>query len=309
MPGTTPSSATPSTPSPTGRSVTVIGLGPMGQAMAGTFLDRGYEVTLWNRTPSRADDLVARGATLAASVEEALGANELVILSLIDYAAMHTVLGQAEDALDGRVVVNLSSDTPRKTEEGARWVTERGGVFLAGGVTNPPSGIGDPASYTFYSGPSEPLERHRAALETLTRVEHLGEEPSRAALMYQIGMTMFWTSLLSFWQAIALANAHGLKAADILPHAISTMEANTGFFTFYADRIDADNHAGDVDRLSMDAASAEHVLHTMADAGVDTTLPKAVMELFERGMASGHAAESASVLLEEMRAQGGGRSA
>ncbi|MFE7133033.1 NAD(P)-dependent oxidoreductase [Streptomyces sp. NPDC057638] len=309
MSGTAPSPATTAAPSPAGRSVTVIGLGPMGQAMAGAFLDRGYEVTLWNRTPSRADGLVARGATLATSVEEALRANELVVLSLIDYATMHTVLGQAEDALSGRVVVNLSSDTPRKTEEGARWVTERGAAFLAGGVTSPPSGIGDPASYTFYSGPSEPLERHRATLETLTQVEYLGEDPSRAALMYQIGMTMFWTSLLSYWQAIALANAHGLKAADILSHAVTTMSANREFFGFYADRIDAGNHAGDVDRLAMGTASAEHVLHTMEDSGVDTTLPKAVLELFERGMASGRAAESVSSLVEEIRAQGAGRSA
>lgn len=41
--------------------VTVIGLGPMGRAMAAALLDRGYAVTVWNRTASRADDLVARG--------------------------------------------------------------------------------------------------------------------------------------------------------------------------------------------------------------------------------------------------------
>ncbi|MEV4184161.1 NAD(P)-binding domain-containing protein, partial [Streptosporangium canum] len=44
------------------KSVTVIGLGPMGQAMADAYLDGGYEVTVWNRTAGRADRLVARGA-------------------------------------------------------------------------------------------------------------------------------------------------------------------------------------------------------------------------------------------------------
>ncbi|MFD7522111.1 NAD(P)-binding domain-containing protein [Paenibacillus chitinolyticus] len=42
------------------KSVTVIGLGPMGQAMAGVYLERGYQVTVWNRTPDKADELAAR---------------------------------------------------------------------------------------------------------------------------------------------------------------------------------------------------------------------------------------------------------
>ncbi|MFB7032346.1 NAD(P)-dependent oxidoreductase, partial [Streptomyces sp. NPDC056295] len=57
---------------------------------------------------------------------------------------------------------------------------------------------------------------------------------------------------------------------------------------------------GDVDRLAMGAASAEHVLHTSADAEVSTTLPAAVVELFRRGMDTGRAADSFSTLVELM---------
>lgn len=119
--------------------------------------------------------------------------------------------------------------------------------------------------------------------------------------MYQIGMVMFWTSMLSYWQAITLADANGLEAADILPHAVETANSLPGFFSFYAERIDAGRHSGDVDRLAMGMASVEHVLHTNADAGVDTTLPAAVVELFRRGMDAGHAADSFSALVELMK--------
>lgn len=288
--------------SSTVQSVTVIGLGPMGQAMAGAFLDRGYDVTLWNRTPSRADALVARGAVLAPTVEKALASNELVILSLTDYDAMYALLEPAGAALAGRVLVNLSSDTPEKARVAARWAAERGAVHLTGGVTVPPSGIGRPDSSTFYSGPREVFDRHRPALEVITgRTDYRGEDAGLAALMYQIGMVMFWTSLLAYWQAIALADANGLKAADILPHAVETANSLPGFFSFYAERVDAGLHTGDVDRLAMGMASIEHVLHTNADAGVDTTLPAAAVELFRRGMDAGHAADSCSALLELMK--------
>ncbi|GLF95834.1 NAD(P)-dependent oxidoreductase [Streptomyces yaizuensis] len=289
--------------------LTLVGLGPMGRAMGQVLLDRGHPLTVWNRTASRADDLVAQGAVRAPDVAAALAANELVVLSLTDYDAMYALLEPAAGALAGRVVVNLSSDTPEKTRAGARWIAERGGTLIAGGVTVPPSGIGEPGSSTFYSGPREEFERHRATLEALTRTDYRGEDPGLAALMYQIGMVMFWTSMLSYWQAVALADANGLTASDILPHAAGTMTAMPGFLSFYAPRVDAGNHEGDVDRLAMGAASVEHVRHTMADAGVDTALPDAVVALFERGMAAGHGADSFSSVVELLKRPAGGAGA
>ncbi|MFF6787159.1 NAD(P)-binding domain-containing protein [Streptomyces sp. NPDC012510] len=281
--------------------VTVIGLGPMGQAMVHALLGQGHHVTVWNRTVSRADALVARGAVLAKSAEDAVAANELVVLSLTDYDATYTVLEPASHALTGRVLVNLSSDTPEKTRAGARWVSEHGAVHLTGGVNASPSGIGQPESSTFYSGPREVFEAHRSTLEVLTSADYQGEDPGLAALLYQMGMVMFWTSMLSYWQVIALADANGLTAADVLPHAIETMTGMPGFLSFYTERIDAGEHPGDVDRLAMGMASVEHVLHTNADAGVDTTLPAAVAALFRRGMDAGHAADSFSSLVELMK--------
>ncbi|MER7759881.1 NAD(P)-binding domain-containing protein [Streptomyces sp. NPDC097619] len=285
----------------TKQAVTVIGLGPMGQAMVNAFLDKGHQVTVWNRTASRADALVARGAVLAGSVEEAVRTNELVVLSLTDYASMYAVLEPAADALAGRVFVNLSSDTPEKTREGARWIQERGAKHISGGVTVPPSGIGDPESSTFYSGARAEFDRYKSTLEALTSTDFRGEDPGLAALEYQIGMAMFWTSMLGYWQAIALASANGLKAADILANAKSTVESLPGFLAFYAERVDAGNHEGDVDRLAMGLASVEHVLHTIADSGVDTALQAAVVDIFKRGVDEGHAADSFSSLIELMK--------
>lgn len=77
------------------------------------------------------------------------------------------------------------------------------------------------------------------------------------------------------------------------------------FLSFYAERIDAGEHSGDVDRLAMGMASVEHVLHTNADAGVDTALPAAVVDLFRRGMDAGHGADSFSSVVELLKQAGG----
>ncbi|MGR6923877.1 NAD(P)-dependent oxidoreductase [[Actinomadura] parvosata] len=277
--------------------VTVIGLGPMGQAMAGAYLDKGYEVTVWNRTAARADELVARGARRAGSVEAALTANTLVVLSLIDYDAADAVLAQAPPAaLAGRTFVNLTSDTPDRARRAAAWLAERGAVQITGGVQVPPPGIGTPGAMTYYSGPKDVIEAHRAALEVLTGIDHLGEDPGLAALYYQIGIDMFWTALTGYLHGQAVAEANGISAAEFLPRAVKTMDVRY-FLEFYAPRITAGHHEGDVERVSMGVASMEHVLRTTQAAKVDDSLPSAVLELFRRGVAAGHGGQSLTSLI------------
>ncbi len=278
-------------------SVSVLGLGPMGQAMAGAYLGAGYEVTVWNRTPARADDLVARGARRAESVQAAVTAAELVVLSLIDYDAVDAVLAQVPDtALAGRVLVNLTSDTPDRARAKAAWLVERGAVPITGGVQVPPPGIGTPEAMTYYSGPAAVIEAHRPALEVLSGIDHLGEDHGLAPLYYQIGIDMFWTALAGYLHGQAVAQANGISAQEFLPRAVKTMDLKY-FLEFYAPRITAGHHEGDVDRVSMGAASIEHVLRTAEAAGVDGSLPAAVLEIFRRGVAAGHGQDSLTSLV------------
>jgi 3-hydroxyisobutyrate dehydrogenase-like beta-hydroxyacid dehydrogenase len=281
--------------------VTVIGLGPMGHAMAVAFLDNGHPVTVWNRTASRADDLVAKGAASASTPAAALSAGELVVLSLTDYDAMYAILEPATHALSGKVVVNLSSDTPEKAREAAKWAARHGAEYLTGGVQASPTGIGEPDSFTFYSGPRHVFEAVKETLEVLTRTDYRGEDPGLAALYYQLQLDVFWTTALAYLHALAVADAHGISAQDMLPSLSGTVASMPDFFGFYTPRIDAGEHPGDVDRLAMGVASVDHVVRTAEDAGVDATLPAAVLEIFRRGMTTGHAADSFTSLIETFK--------
>ncbi|GGX59468.1 6-phosphogluconate dehydrogenase [Streptomyces minutiscleroticus] len=280
------------------QSVTVIGLGPMGRAMVDTYLDHGYDVTVWNRTAARAEALVARGAVLAPTVEEALAANELIVLSLTDYDAVYAVLEPAAASLSGKVVANLSSDTPDRAREAAAWAAGHGAKHLTGGVQVPPPLIGKPGSATYYSGPKDAFDAHEAALKVLTDTDYRGADPGLAALYYQAQMTVFWTSMLGYHQALALGRANGVTAKELLPYATMQMAMMPHFLELYGERVDSGAHPGDVDRLAMGAASADHVLHTHEEAGVDTVLPAAVARIFRAGMDRGFAENSFSRLIE-----------
>ncbi|MEU7551123.1 NAD(P)-binding domain-containing protein [Streptomyces sp. NPDC044571] len=281
--------------SSTKAAVTVIGLGPMGRAMAAAYLDAGYEVTVWNRSAGKDADLVGRGARRARSAAEAVAAGPLTVLSLIDVEAMYTVLADAD--LDGRVLVNLSSDVPDKARRAAGWAETRGASYLTGGVNVPPAGIGQEGSSIFVSGPRRAYAEHRDALDVLAATDYRGEDPGYAQLYYQLNMIMFWTAYTGWYQAVAVARANGLTAADILPYAGYTADSMRGFYTHSAAALDADDHDGRDQRLSMCAASVEHVLHTAADSGVDAGILAAHAELYRRGVDAGFGGESSSRLV------------
>lgn len=283
------------------REVTVIGLGPMGRAMASAFLGRGYRVTVWNRTAGKADELAAGGARRATTVHDALAASELVILSLTDHDAMYAVLESATEALSGRVLVDLGSHTPESARKAALWASGHGAAYLSGGVLASPPDIGQPGSSTFYSGPKEVFDAHREALEVLTGTDYRGADPGLAALYYQVGMDLFWTTVLGWLHALAVADAHGVSAEELLSSASSVLSGMPDFLAFYTPRIDAGEHPGDIDRLAMGVASVDHVLETARDAGVDTSLPQTVLEIFRRGAAAGRADDSVTSLIEILK--------
>ncbi|WP_214325860.1 NAD(P)-dependent oxidoreductase [Nonomuraea sediminis] len=276
--------------------VTVIGLGPMGSKMAETFLAAGHRVSVWNRTRSKADPLLAKGAEWADRP-----ASDLVVISQIDYQAMYDSLG--EQRLDGKVLVNLSSDTPNRLREAADWVASRGGVLVTAGIMTPPPGIGLPGAYTYYSGPRAALDRFADTLAALTEVRYVGEDPGLAMSYYQASLLMFWSSLAAHMHATALVGAAGAKPGEFLPfaqHLVGglAVEGPMGYLKILTENFESGEYPGGENSLHMQVAGLGHAVHALEDEGVDASWPKALLRLFERAEAAGHGQDGVGSLYE-----------
>ncbi len=112
--------------------VTLLGLGAMGTALARAWLAAYHPLTVWNRTPSRARALAADGARTAGSAAEAVAANTLVVVCLLDDASVEDTLTGID--LTGKDLVNLTTSTPAQARTRAAWAAARGARYLAGGI-------------------------------------------------------------------------------------------------------------------------------------------------------------------------------
>ncbi|MBB5849991.1 NAD(P)-dependent oxidoreductase [Amycolatopsis umgeniensis] len=281
--------------------ITMIGLGPMGQAMVRVLLENGHGVTVWNRTAARADGVVAAGAVRAETVADAVSASELVLLSLTDYTAMYDILGKAEETLAGKVIVNLSSDTPEKTREAADWVKAHGGQFIAGGVMVPAPLVGKEGAYVFYSGPAEVFEKYRETLALIGRADFLGEDVRLAQLFYQAQLDIFLNSLSAFMHASALVRSAGVPLRKFVPYAKDNFAMMDFYLEASAEQIEKGDHPGDEADVIMMGASADHIVQASRDAGIDVLLPEAVKSHYDRAIAAGHGRSSWTSLFEVIK--------
>ncbi|MFE1834510.1 NAD(P)-dependent oxidoreductase [Streptomyces sviceus] len=285
--------------------VTVIGLGPMGQAMTRTLLTAGHPVTVWNRTPGRAAGVVSDGAALASTPGEAVEASALVILSLTDYRAMYDILDSATASLAGRTLVNLSSDTPDRTREAATWAAGHGAGFLTGGVMVPAPMVGTEAAYVYYSGRGQVMETHRAALAPLGTPKYLGDDPGLAQLMYQAQLTVFLTTLSALMHATAMLGTAGLKASQALPELLLTADATGDILRAGEETpgaaLDAGEHPGTLSTVTMMGATSDHIVETSASLGLDLALPQAVQAHYRHAVENGHGGDHWTRIIDSIR--------
>ncbi|USL16484.1 NAD(P)-binding domain-containing protein (plasmid) [Bacillus thuringiensis] len=282
--------------------VTVIGLGPMGQALVGALLKNGHSTTVWNRTAEKANPLVSQGAILANSVADAVAASPLVIICVLDYNIVHSVLGPVGDALKGRTLVNLTADSPKHAREMATWAAQYGIDYLDGAIMTPTPTIGTPAASVLYSGPESVFKTHQATLASLGgTASYLGEDPGRAAAYDVALLDLFWTSMSGYAHALALATAENIPAKEFAVYAQGIIAIMPDIMTYLANEVDAGYYPGDKSNIISASAGMEHIIHASQHHGLDVSVLSAAMAVTQQAINEGYATDGFSRLTELLR--------
>ncbi|MFD4183292.1 NAD(P)-dependent oxidoreductase [Rhodococcus sp. NPDC058514] len=279
--------------------VTVIGLGLMGQALAGAFLRAGHPTTVWNRTTSKAEKLVAEGALLAPTVADALAASPLTITCLTDYQAIHELLDASDVELDGTMLINLTSGDSAQAREAARWAEQRGARYLDGAIMAVPPAIRSAAAVILHSGQESDFEAHRSTLDALGTVTYLGADHGLASLYDMAGLTMMWSVLNAWLHGTAMLRTAGVDAAAFAPFAQQIAAGVAEWLPGYAEQIDSGSFPAEVSALETDARAMAHLVEESEAVGVNAELPKLIKAMADRSIAAGHGGEQYPVLIEE----------
>jgi 3-hydroxyisobutyrate dehydrogenase-like beta-hydroxyacid dehydrogenase len=274
--------------------VTVLGLGPMGRALAGAFLGAGLRTTVWNRTPGKDQELVERGAVSARSPEEAVAASRLTVVCVVNYDAVDAIVrrGVVTAALKGRTVTNLTADTPDRARNTAAWAAEHGIDYLDGAIMTPTTTIGTPGAVFLHSGPEDLYRRHQPTLVTLGGTHtHLGTDIGRAAAYDIALLDIFWTAMAGYAHALAVAKAEGITARELAPFAKGIGTILPPIFEHAAEDVDSGSFSGEDNPITSAASSMAHIVQTSEAHGIDAGVMRAAEGLARRAIGQGHATD------------------
>ncbi|WP_129775648.1 NAD(P)-dependent oxidoreductase [Peristeroidobacter soli] len=209
--------------------VGLIGLGLMGHGMAESLLRGGHELTVYNRTASKADALVAKGARLAKTPADACR-GDVVITMLADDAAVEEVTFGAHGILEnlsvGAVHVSASTISVALADRLTIEHSQSGKHFVSAPVFGRPQVAAAGQLNILAAGAAEPVKRVLPVLESMAqKVWPFGERPSAANLVKLSGNFMIFAAVEALAESIALIRKGGVDEHAFVDLMTSTLFA------------------------------------------------------------------------------------
>jgi 3-hydroxyisobutyrate dehydrogenase-like beta-hydroxyacid dehydrogenase len=197
-----------------------IGLGNMGLPIARNLLRAGHELTVYNRTRSKAEALVSAGAKVASSLTEASTAEVVITMLADDPAVEQTTLGDGgilNTLARGGIHLSLSTISTALSRRLTEAHTARGQSFVASPVFGRPDAAEAARLVVVAAGPAEAVERVRPLLEAIARkLFVIGSEPYSANAVKLVGNFLIASMLETLSEAFVLTRKSGVEPAKIL---------------------------------------------------------------------------------------------
>lgn len=213
-----------------------IGLGVMGARMAGHLVKAGHDVTVWNRTPSRAEPLRELGASVAVGPREVALVAEFVCICVSKNEDVEAVVSQFPSELNEKLVIDHSTIAPTKAIEICEVITTKGGSFIDAPVTGGERGAIEGTLTIFCGGSEANVERAQPILSAYGRkVERVGDVGSgqKMKMANQIAVGI---SVLALCEALVFAENAGLGLQQTLD-LVGSGAGGSWSFTNYGPKI------------------------------------------------------------------------
>lgn len=207
--------------------VGVIGLGNMGSGMAANLLKGGHEVTVYNRTPSKAQALTAQGARYAAEVADACRGEAVITMLADDHAVESVVLGDAgvvKNLAKGAIHVSSSTISVALSERMAAAHAASGQRFVSAPVFGRPEAAAAAKLFITVAGASDAVDACKSLFESIgQRTFRFGDNAPDANLIKLSGNFLISSVIEALGEAMALVGKAGLDQHQYVDFLTSTL--------------------------------------------------------------------------------------
>ncbi|MGA8250544.1 MAG: NAD(P)-dependent oxidoreductase [Mycobacterium sp.] len=216
-----------------------VGLGNMGHGMAANLLKAGHHVTVYNRSPAKAQDLAQQGATIARTVAEACGGAVVFTMLADDDAVENVTFG--DDGIPGILAslepgathVSSSTISVAMSERLAAAHADAGQHYVAAPVFGRPEAAAAAKLFVITAGDPQVLQPLVPLFDAIgQRTFVVSEQPHAANLVKLSGNFLIASAIESVGEAVALVAKAGVDRQQYVDILTSTLFAAPAYQTY-----------------------------------------------------------------------------
>ena len=284
-----------------------IGLGLMGSRMAPHFLNKGFPLTVWNRTPERCRPLAEAGAKVAKSPREVAEASDVVITCVADPGAAARVVfaedGVRPAARPGFRYIETSTISPGLVRRMGEALRAAGAEVLEAPVTGSKVGAEKGTLVIMTGGRRELHDQLMPILMTMGSKAIYCGELGQASVVKLIGNTLISFMLEGFCEGLLVARKAGVNLETLLEVVMASGYASP-YFPFKGNAIarrDFDTHFS-IDLLVKDQAL---MLEEAEKQRVPMPGLASIREVFQSARAQGWGGEDIAAVVKVLERASG----
>jgi len=280
--------------------ITLIGLGAMGRALGHALLAKGFTLTLWNRTPARADALVANGAVLADTLAQALQSSSVVMICISDYERSFELLDRPGVAglLKGRCVVQLSTGSPVEARRLGQWVQAQGGGYVDGAIMVYPPTIGSAAGQLLIAGDDSLVQSIRHFLDALGGdIRYLGAELGAAAALDLAVVSRLVAITPGVVHGALICESEGVSLQQFAAMFPAGDRARAVVQSIYDDEFEENISAS----VEVAIGVASSIKRQAENQDINSEFPDFILGLYQRAAAAGYRQQDTAALVKLLR--------
>lgn len=253
-------------------SVTVIGLGLMGSALARALSAANLKVTVWNRSPSRGQLFDPGTVEVADTIVDAIQASGIIVVCIRDYEATDELFraGAVENEFAGKVIVQLSTGTPAKAREASIWATTIGATYLDGEIMAFPDAIGTERCTIIYAGNTSTFDSCRTVVDAFGGTAQLiGDDPGMAAALSNAVLSIYFSFVFGTLNGAAICDAEKVPLPLFRDLGVSMLPVFGDVLSRAVDMISADSYESTHSTLDTSAGALAQIAAVGQGAGLD----------------------------------------
>lgn len=287
-----------------GKEISVIGMGQMGSKIAGMFVEKDYDVTVWNRTPAKAG--MVNGSAIAKDAAEALTNSPISIICVLDNTAVTEILMSITNSalFAGKTIINFTTGTQEEVKKLESWLGSLGASYLNGAIQVAPDQMGLPDTTILTAGNKKAFDSCREIFTVLGgNIKFLGEQASASPAMDLATLSWVYGSYVGMIYGVALCEHEGINLEDYSTILGEITPSFLEFFKHDINTIRENNFNITQSPLSISVIASQRITDAVRSIGLDAAFTDEIATILRKAKEKGYENEEVAAIIKVIRNQ------